>query len=175
MQLRVNKQISLVHVPLHQCLVLLRISTPNHQIVLTCDEPDELFEPEHFALHISDLRLFEFLKVTSSRAFRLVNRDLGCILSLLFLLMRLLPDFKVLANVELGSDSHVHIDLHDLVKVVNIPLIDLQTIRVLLIDGIEHQRDDSLLEVNAIDDTSQWIIVLGFFLDHASDIRPWNT
>ena len=125
MQLRVDEQISLVHVPLHECLILLCISTTNHEIVLTCDEPDELLKPEHLALHISDLGLFELLKVASSRALRLLNCHFGCILSLQFLLMGLLPDLEVLAYIELGSDGHIHIDLHDLVKVVYIPLIYL--------------------------------------------------
>jgi hypothetical protein len=41
-----HKQIILVHVLLDQLLVLLSISTSNHQKVLTGDEPNEFLKPE---------------------------------------------------------------------------------------------------------------------------------
>ena len=64
MQLRMHKQVCLVHVPLDKGLVLLRVSTSNDQVVLRCDEPDELFEPEDCALDCLNLLLLKLLKVS---------------------------------------------------------------------------------------------------------------
>ena len=96
-----HKQISLVHVSLHECLVLLGIPTSNHQIVLTCDEPNELLEPEHFALYRSNLGLLQFLKVTGCCLLGLFNGYTRSIFCLYLFLVRFLTDLEVLLNVEL--------------------------------------------------------------------------
>lgn len=50
-ELRVHEQVVLPHVLFDKLLVLLGISTTDHEIVLGGNEPNELFEPENFALH----------------------------------------------------------------------------------------------------------------------------
>ena len=72
-QLRMHEEVMLVHVALHESLVLLSIATANHQIVLTGDEPDELLEPENLTLNRANLRLLKLLKVTRCSLFSLLN------------------------------------------------------------------------------------------------------
>jgi len=97
-----HEKISLVHVLLHELLVLLRIPSANDQIVLTRDEPEELLEPEHFPLHSLDLSLLQFLKVSRSCAFGLFDGRLSRSFCLIFLLVGLLLNFEILFDVELS-------------------------------------------------------------------------
>ena len=97
-----HEQIVGVHVPLHECLVLLCISATDDEIVFTSDEPDELLEPENLTLHASNLGLLELFKVSRGCFLGLFYGDTSCVFRLALFRVRLLPDLEVLLNVELG-------------------------------------------------------------------------
>lgn len=101
-QLRMHKEISAVHIALHQRFILLSITSTDDKIVFTSDEPDELLEPENLTLHASNLGLLEFFKVSCSCFLGLFYGDTSCVFRLALFRVRLLPDLKVLLNVELG-------------------------------------------------------------------------
>ena len=55
--------------------------------------------------------------------------------------MGFLSDFKVLLNVELGGDAEVYVDAHHLVKVAYKLIINLQSIFIVFVYSIQHQRN----------------------------------
>ena len=99
MQLRMHEKIRPIHVPLHQSFVLLRVASTDNQVILTRDKPDELFEPEYFALHAANLALLEFFVVSCCRFFCLLDGDTCSVFSLDFLRMRLFSNLEVLFDI----------------------------------------------------------------------------
>ena len=97
-----HEEIRTVHVALHQCFILLSIASTDDEIVFTSDEPDELLEPENLTLHASNLGLLEFFKVSRGCFLRLFDGNTCCVFRLNLFCVRLLPDLKVLLNVQLG-------------------------------------------------------------------------
>ena len=94
-----HEKIRPIHISLHQGLVLLRISTPYNQVILTRYKPNELFKPEYFALYTSNLALFKFFIVPSCRFFGLLDRHTCSVLRLDFLCVGLFSNLKVLFDV----------------------------------------------------------------------------
>lgn len=100
-----HEVVSLVHVPLHKRFILLGIPTADDKIVLAGNKPDKLLKPEHLPIHSLDLLLLQLLKVSSCCLLSLLYGYICGILSLKLLLMRLLPDFKVFHDVQVGGDG----------------------------------------------------------------------
>ena len=94
-----HEKIRPIHVAFHQGLVLLRISTTDYQVIFTRDKPNELFEPEYFALHASNLALFELFVVSCRRLLGLLDRNAGSVLCFDFLRVGLFSNLKVLFDV----------------------------------------------------------------------------
>ena len=89
MELSVEEEVALVEVLLDQHLVLVGISTSDNEVVLGCDEPEELLEPEYLSvlvhiLHHVDLVL---LKVADGCLLSHLDCNFGCTLRLLLLLI----------------------------------------------------------------------------------------
>ena len=59
-QFWVHEKVTLIHVPLYQSFVLLRVPSTNDQVVLTCDKPDVFFKPKDLTLDFRELLLLEF-------------------------------------------------------------------------------------------------------------------
>ena len=118
MEFRVHEQVSLVHVFLNKCFVLLGISTANDKIILARNEPDEFLEPEHFPLHGSDLRLFQPLEISDCCLLSLFNGDISCSFGFDFLLVGLFLDFKILLYVKLSRYAQVYVYFSYLVEIV---------------------------------------------------------
>lgn len=95
-----QKEIIFVHVSLDKGLVLLRVTAANNQIIFRGDEPNELFEPEDFALQVDfHLLLLELNKVALSCILSMAKSDSGCFFCFELFLVRFLFDFKVLTYV----------------------------------------------------------------------------
>ena len=79
--------------------ILLGVSATNDEIVLTGNEPNELFKPENLPLHTTDLSLLQLFVIASCSFLSLLDSHTGCILCLAFLLVGFLADLKVLLDV----------------------------------------------------------------------------
>ena len=134
-----HEKIGSVHVTFDQGFVLLSISATNDEIVLTSDEPDELFEPENLALYTANLSLLQLLVVASGSFLSLCDSDFGSILCLDLFSVGFFADLKVLLDIELGRDAQVDVNAHHLVKVTHKLVVDLKAIFISLIDGIKYQ------------------------------------
>ena len=178
MQFRVHKKISLIHISFHKCLVLLGIATTDDQIILTCDEPNELLEPEDLSGHcLHHLLLLEFCQISRCCCLCLLNSHVCCSFSLYLFLMGLLFDLEVLLNVKLSWDAEVDLNSHHWVKVLHELVVDLDCARVILIlvNGIQHQTDLILLQVHFVNQVCELVAWLSLLFDHALNIDPANT
>jgi len=135
-----HEEISFVHIPLHECLVLLTVSATDNQIILAGNEPNEFFKPEYLAHVILQLRLLKLCEISCSSGLSLLDCNISSILGLYLLSVRLLLDFKILLNIQLGRDAQVDIDFHDRVEVRNQVLLNFEHLRhrVIFIKCVKH-------------------------------------
>jgi len=168
-QLRMHKQVRLVHVLFDESFVLLGVAASNDQVVLRGDEPDEFLKPEDLALVRLQHSLLKFGEVLRCSILSLLDGHFGGIACLELLKVRLFLNFEVLFNVEVGADLHVHIHDNYRVEVLHQVLVDLNQILVVLI-CVQHQRNLLLLKVDFVDHVRQWVVLLSLLLDHAQHL-----
>ena len=82
-----HEQVCGVHILLDQGLVLLGVPSSDDKIVLACNEPNELFKPEHFSHDIPHLGLLELGHVTGGCSLCLFDCNVSCVLRLHFFLI----------------------------------------------------------------------------------------
>ena len=102
-ELTMEEKIALIHIFLHEQLILMRVFTANDKIILRGDEPTEFLKPEDLSIFIRIPHLFYFMlfKIPESRLFSRLDSYNRRINSFLFFLLRFLLYLKVLTNIQL--------------------------------------------------------------------------
>jgi hypothetical protein len=84
--------------------------------------------------------LLKLCKISRSSGLSLLYCNISSILGLYLLSVRLLLDFEIFLNIQLGRDAQIDIDFHDGIEVRNQVLLNFEHLRhrVILIKCVKH-------------------------------------
>ena len=149
-----EEQITLIHIFLHEELILMRVFTSNDKIIFRSDEPAEFLKPEDFSVFIWVSHLFYFMlfKISESSLFSCLDSYNWRINSFLFFLLRFLLYLKIFTNVQLGWDLSINFNFHNWIIVRKKLIINLKhlILFLIIINRIKNKRNLILFKIHLI-------------------------
>lgn len=115
----VHEEVALIEMPFHQGLVLLGILSRDYEEIFGADKPVEFLEPKYLSHPLGRLLLLLTMlsDLFDSVSLSVLDGKVGRIFGLLFFLVTLFLDLKVLLDVHLRSDMKIHVHFDDGVEV----------------------------------------------------------